>query len=219
MTPEFAQAVDPVFEHVIGLLDRIEMNRSRSGDEERREISLKLGAADARLGTRDDWRRLGKYALVCWIDEVLVDSPWAFAEWWEENALEKEFFDTHDRFEEFYRHAEEALRLPQRDALEVFFLAVVLGFRGRYRFGTDTGRLPSDSGGRLPPDLESWARRIGRAIQAGQSPPPLPASVLGPQTGVPPLLGRMALAYAAVGTAFLAGILALLASFWFDSGP
>ena len=75
MTPEFAKAVDPVFLYVLNLLERINQGEPVSAEDERSEILKGLDRADAQLGHRDDWQ-LAKYALVSWIDEVLIEAPW-----------------------------------------------------------------------------------------------------------------------------------------------
>jgi hypothetical protein len=48
MTPKFAEAVDPVFLQVLGLLDRIGRDQSPSPQEERLRIRGWLDAGDSR---------------------------------------------------------------------------------------------------------------------------------------------------------------------------
>ena len=47
MTPDFAAAVDPVFMHVLDLLERIERGEDPSVDNERRRIELLISEAEA----------------------------------------------------------------------------------------------------------------------------------------------------------------------------
>ncbi len=70
MSPDFASAVDPIFLHVIDLLDRISRNQCSRPETERDGVENCLRDAEAQLGDRKDWQ-LAKYALVSWVDEVL----------------------------------------------------------------------------------------------------------------------------------------------------
>ena len=73
MTPKFSKAVDPVFLHVLGLLERIGRDENPSPSEERLRIRGWLDQAEGQLGHGPDWH-LAKYALVSWIDDVLIDT-------------------------------------------------------------------------------------------------------------------------------------------------
>ena len=119
-------------------------------------IRSRLDHAEAQLGRTPDWL-LAKYALVAWIDEMLiVDAPWRDRDWWNENKLEWEIFQTNSRYDLFYKKAKEAFALPQKDALETFYVCVVLGFRGLYRDpvrGLNGGRSLADSP--RSPDLDA----------------------------------------------------------------
>lgn len=178
MTPEFAEAVDPIFMRVLGLLEKIGRDENPSAEDERLHIRGFLDQAKARLGQREDWQ-LAKYALVVWIDEVLIDAPWTHRQWWKNHALEVEVFNTRDREKEFYLKAKEAAKLTRKDALEVFCVAVVLGFRGVYRLSDLFD---------LPPDLESWAKQTALSIQLGQGRPKISEESISIE-GAPPLEG------------------------------
>jgi type VI secretion system protein ImpK len=182
MTPKFAQAVDPVFEYVLGLLARIDRQEAASPEEEQGRIRKRLDEADAKAAQTPEWK-LAKYALVCWIDEVLIEAPWTGAPWWAENILERQLFRTRLRNQEFYRQAGEAAAHSQKDALEVFYLCVVLGFRGLYE---DPIAAPVAAEGLgLPPQLQGWVDQTAAAIRARGRSPLHPTGRLGP--GAPPL--------------------------------
>jgi len=170
MTPRFAHAVDPVFKYVLDLLDRIHRGERPSAQEQRLVIRGLLERAGAILGTGQEWE-LAHYAIASWIDEMLVDLPWEDAEWWSNNVLEVELFNTRLCFERFYTRAEEAAKLPQRDALEVFYICMMLGFRGLYRDPAAARTLIEAQG--LPPDLETWARQTALSIRLGHGRPEL----------------------------------------------
>jgi len=207
MTPQFAEAVDPVFLDVLGLLDRIGRDEHPPPKEERLRIRGWLDQAEAILGQGPDWQ-LAKYALVAWIDDVLIDAPWEGRGWWKENALEVEVFNTRLRHELFYTKAQEASALPRKDALEVFYVCVVLGFRGLYRDPAAAAVLAEPRG--LPADLESWARSTSMAIQLGQGRPPISEASV-PGEGAPPLDGPFLLIWASLLGVVLAAFTAIFA--------
>jgi type VI secretion system protein ImpK len=208
MTPEFAKAVDPVFLHVFRLIDRITDGENASQEEERAGIRGKLDQAAAALGETPDWE-LTKYALVSWIDEMLiVESPWQGSEWWKNNSLEWEYFNSQDCSEQFYLKAKEASTLRRKDALEVYYVAVVLGFRGMYR---DPQRaLLMSEALQLPPNLETWTRQISMAIQLRQGRPQIgETSTL--VEGAPPLEGPFSLIRASLAGVILTLLAVVLA--------
>jgi len=170
MTPKLAQAVDPVFLHVLDLIDRINGDEQPLPQEERVRVRALLDQSEAIVGSGPEWE-MTKYALVSWIDEMLVDIPWKGQAWWSDNVLEVEVFQTRLCSERFYLRAQEASTLSRRDALEVFYVCVVLGFRGLYRDPAMAQMLTQTHG--LPPDLETWARQISMSIRLGQGRPPL----------------------------------------------
>lgn len=183
MTPRFAQAVDPIFLHVLGLLDRISRNENPSPQDERLRIVALIDQTQATLGAEPEWES-AKYAIVSWIDEVLVDASWTGREWWSNNVLEMDYFKTRSCFEQFFVRAQEATTLARRDALEVYYVCVVLGFRGLYRDPAMAEYLIQSHG--LPPDIDSWARQASMSIRLGQRRPAL-AAPRGEINGAPPL--------------------------------
>jgi type VI secretion system protein ImpK len=162
MTPKFSEAVDPVFLHVLRLLERINRGEATSAKEERQHIRDLITQAEGHLGQAPDWQ-LAKYALVAWIDEVLIEAAWNGGTWWRENALEQEIFSGMRAYHQFYVRAKDATALPRRDALEVFYVCVVLGFRGLYRDPVEAIAEAEALG--MPADLETWARQTSTAIE------------------------------------------------------
>ena len=89
-----------------------------------------------------------RYALACWLDELfIVDSPWD--QQWNEKKLEVALYGSAERAWLFWEQARKAEGRPEGDALEVFFLCVVLGFRGELRGEPDEapelGQVLSDT--------------------------------------------------------------------------
>lgn len=202
MSPEFSRAVDKVFVGVIDLLERISKNEYKDPSEERQYVRGRLDAAEAMLGSREDWQ-LAKYGLVAWIDEMMIEAPWPGSQWWENNALEPELFGDRNAYTLFYDKAKDASSMSNKDALEVFFVCVVLGFRGLYQ--QVEGMAVSEQYG-LPATVEEWAKRTGMAIRLGQGKPPINES---PREGAGayPLDGR----YQLIGMTFMAVALSAVA--------
>lgn len=199
MTPEFAKAVDPVFLRVLKLQERIAAGERPSPPDEHAHIRGHLDSGERAFGQSSEWIS-AKYALVSWVDEMLVDPSWEGSDWWINNTLEQELFRSRQRFEEFYQRAKEAHKNGQFNALEVYYLCVVLGFRGIYA-GLDTHRLDEME---LPPTIERWAHQVALAIRGSPRPPIQTGGSPGP--GAPPLTGQALF----IGSSMLAAALAAL---------
>lgn len=170
MTPKHSLAVDPFLLHSLDLLDRISSGADPDPQEERVRLRAFLDQGEAIIGAGRDWQ-LTRYALVAWIDEMLVEASWSHREWWSNNVLERELFNTRECAERFFVNAKEASGLSQRDALEVYYVCVILGFRGIYSEPT-LARMISESLG-LPEDLNVWAKQVSMSIRLGQGRPAL----------------------------------------------
>jgi type VI secretion system protein ImpK len=202
MTPKFSEAVDPTFLHVLRLLERIDRGETPSAKDERQHIRGWIDQAEALLGQGPDWQ-LAKYALVAWIDEVLIEADWDGRSWWTDNALEQEIFSERRAFHQFYLKSREASMLPKKDALEVFYVCVVLGFRGLYRDPVEA--IAEAQSHHLPDDLESWARQTSMAIKLGQGLPPITDKGLMP-AGAPALESQAFFVSSLLFGVILAGI-------------
>lgn len=164
MTPELANAVDPIFLHVLHLLESISSGREHEPIEERTRISGLLAKAEAMIGTSREWM-LAKYAIISWIDEVLVDTHWNGKEWWSNNVLEMEIFNTRSCYEMFFVHAKEASSLADRDAMEIYYICVMLGFRGLYEDPELAASIIQSND--FPPTLDRWTQQAALSIQSG----------------------------------------------------
>lgn len=198
MTPTFAEAIDPLILAVLEQLDRIERGESLVPQSERTYLQNRFNDAEAKLGTRREWQ-LAKYALASWIDDMLIEAPWQGRDWWENNSLEFAYFQTRDRATQFFVRAGQAAELPNRDALEVFYLCVVLGFRGFYLL-PDAVYLSDQL--KLPATIDQWADRVSRSVQVGQGRPGM-TSTTRSQSSAPPLDGKFQLLAATLLTVVL----------------
>ncbi len=209
MTPEFAIAVDPIIVYVVNLLDRISEGNEPDPQEEQLRIRALMDRADGSLAGahREGWQ-LAKYALTTWTDEMLISAPWEGRSWWVNNVMEYAIFQTNIAFTEFYVQARSAAELANKNALEVFYVCVVLGFRGLYR--DSSSEYAAEEAG-LPATLEGWAKNCAMVIQLGQGVPSM-NELPRPGRGAPPLQGRFMALGAIVLGFFLASLVALLAT-------
>lgn len=183
MTPKHSLAVDPFLLYCLDLLDRIASGKDPNPQEERVRMRSILDQGEAIVGTGRDWE-LSSYALVSWIDEMLVEANWSHREWWSNNVMERELFNTRECAEKFFVYAKEASTLPQRDALEVFYVCVILGFRGIYSEPSIAAMLCESLG--LPSSINDWSRQVAMSIRLGQGRPTLQGSQR-EIVGAPPL--------------------------------
>jgi len=210
MTPNFAQAVDPIFLYVLALLDRISRDVKPKPQEERARIRALIDEAEARLGASVEWE-LAKYALVSWIDEMLVDAYWDGREWWSNNVLEIELFNSRECNEKFYVKAQQASTVSGRDALEVFYVCVILGFRGLYHnMEADSVIAPSLN---LPFSLGEWARQTALSVRLGQGREPLSPPTMEIR-GAPPLRTRSSVVWPWLAAALSITLAILARMYW-----
>jgi type VI secretion system protein ImpK len=203
MNPHFASAVDPIFLKVLALMDRVERNEVSTPEWERQSLESVIRESEAHQSDASGWN-LAKYALTAWIDDLLISAPWSGRDWWESNSLEFALFRSRDRATKFFLQAKEASELPRRDALEVFYLCVILGFRGLYKLPEApiiAGQL------NLPMEIGAWTKNTAAAIQLRQGRSPIRETPQ-PPDGAPPLESRYSAVGAAVVTVILAVVLA-----------
>jgi type VI secretion system protein ImpK len=199
MRDDIANLVHPVFNYGVRLKERVARGEATDMDTEQATLKgLLLGETEARrvadyggdrsidqstMGGRalDPSRRssesfLGiRYALVCWLDEIfIVDSPWGPE--WNEHKLESMLYGTNDRAWAFWEQARKAESRPGGDALEVYFLCVMLGFRGEYR--------------EQPDRLQAWVAATQSRIAKGMAQEMQLPPELDPPVYVPPRYWR-----------------------------
>jgi type VI secretion system protein ImpK len=188
MREELANLVYPVFSAGLRLKARLQGNEVLNLNDEqsalkrllRNEMEARQWADYGGEGGPDGPGGVGaflgiRYALVCWLDEIFIlDSVWSRQ--WNEQALERALYGTRNRSELFWEQAGRAESRPGTDAIEGYFLGVMLGFRGELREEPD----------RLQAWADSTQARIARGL--GQEWPAPPEHE--PPTDVPPRHGR-----------------------------
>lgn len=214
MRPEFAKVIDPIFLAALQFVERIERRNRLVAADERATLLRKIDDAELQLGGTDEWK-LSKYALCAWIDALLIDAKWDGSTWWKDNCLEKKYFGRRDAHEAFFQRANEAGALGPKDALEVYYLAVVLGFRGFYGDPDHSYRKSLVTSFRLPDTVEAWCRTTARSLQLKQGRPPIHEAV---QAGgsAKPLSGGSSLVMYSMLSVILFGVAIAVAIMVFD---
>jgi len=210
MMKELSAIVYKVISCALDLKDRLDRGESPNLKDEHHRLATMIradGEARRYADYSGDGVFLGaRYALACWVDELFIihcHSPWA--DQWKEKTIEDELFHTNVAATKFWEQADIALQRggaartaapPGSDAIETFFLCVVLGFRGNH-----WDSIPKVC--EYVQDMRSHLTRP-KGWQAPRD--------LGVSTNVEPLLGRAALrrVVAIYGSIALGVLLALL---------
>ncbi len=88
--------------------------------------------------------REAQYVMAALADEILLHTPWAGSEAWKSNLLEFKLFGTYVAGEQFFRNVQALLKEQDPARVEIgaiYFLALSLGFMGKYRDIDDQGLL------------------------------------------------------------------------------
>lgn len=171
MTDAFFNLIGPVIRYVIDLQLKVEQGEHTPLPVVREKIMGRLAEAEQRASVSTQLMHdfeLAKYALVYWVDEVLIDSAWEHALAWKQHILEWDIYRERLRADRFFEKAAEAATLAGTDPLEVFFICAALGFRGKYR------PKPEDAATEAADKLanfQKWAERAYGRVVAGSSQP------------------------------------------------
>ncbi len=180
MHEEIADLVYPVLREGLDLKERLDRGAAPDLDSAQRRMNQLLRReAEAR-----QWPAFGgtgeflgvRYALACWLDELFSEHASDWGRQWNNSKRETALYGSNDRSWKFWEQAQLAEARAEKDALESFYLCVMLGFRGQL----------ADQ----PDQLRQWREAIERQLGAGQAqawpgPPALPP----PAPNVPPLRG------------------------------
>ncbi len=74
---------------------------------------------------------LARFAVFAWIDEAILNSSWREKNRWQGETLQRRYDQTSNAGEQFFERLN-TLGLHQRDAREVYYLCLAMGFTGRY---------------------------------------------------------------------------------------
>ncbi len=172
MPETIAQPVYNAFNRGLDLLDRLNQDADELDFQREQGILKEAIARVPNIGEETEGFFGIRYPLICWADEIIIrDSPWG--ERWAESSLEGQRFGSNERAYRFWEQAEIAEGRIGAEALEVFYLAVMLGFRGSLQDN--------------PEELQAWFKRVKPLFLQRQTYPLPPASEI--QTRVYPLTG------------------------------
>lgn len=134
------------YQDVMTVVLRVRFRTQRVADAEafRDSVRKMIAAATTqarRGGYSDATTQMALYAIVGFLDESVLNShdP-TFADWLR-RPLQEELFGGHFAGEYFYRHLTKLLQdadsLEGADALELHAFCLLLGYRGKFAFGSD----------------------------------------------------------------------------------
>jgi type VI secretion system protein ImpK len=189
MRDDIAEAVFKVIQK--GIVLKEQRDKGEQIDCEKAQTDLLTSLNDARLGDSSPDNLGARYALVCWLDEILIDdaNPSAWGQQWSKGySLEYKLYQTRLRAHKFWDPGvKQAEARPGNDALEVYFLCFMLGFRGDY--GNRPTEMANDYDNR-PEELRTWADRIRPQVMRSYAEEPQQLDNSTPENRVPLLSGR-----------------------------
>jgi len=103
--------------------------------------------------------RLAKFALIAFLDETIISSSWNQKDSWLTEPLQLKIFDTFNAGEEFFNYLSELRQRSSsnKDLLEIFYLCLALGFKGKYQLQSPENlrRVIDDLNLELHPEMYS----------------------------------------------------------------
>jgi type VI secretion system protein ImpK len=138
-----------IYQEAMTAIERLRANRQSVNDanafRHHTREALK-GATNQALaaGYNADDARFATFAVVAFLDESVLNSQNPIFADWLRQPLQEELFGTHIAGEVFFQHLQQLLGRSDSqdlgDLLEVYYLCMLLGFRGKYSAG-DRGGL------------------------------------------------------------------------------
>lgn len=93
-----------------------------------------LSESEARMNQGEiaaDSYNEGRFAICAWVDEAMLGSTWQEKMKWQTDTLQRRYYQTTDAGEEFFERLNR-LEPQQRDAREIYYLCLAMGFKGRF---------------------------------------------------------------------------------------
>ena len=97
-------------------------------DEQFRGLESKARQADV---PQEDVQQ-AKYAVAAFIDEMILTSQWSLKDSWADKPLQLAYFNDFAAGEEFYNRIDALRAAKKNSVIEVYYLCLALGFRGKY---------------------------------------------------------------------------------------
>jgi len=206
------------FQEVLTAIVRLRANRQTVADAESfrhhmREALRLAGAEAQRSGYTMEDIKLAAFATVALLDETVLNSRNPLFADWPRKPMQEEMFGIHVAGETFFQYAQQILARNDSpegaDLLEVYYLCLLLGYRGRYSAGGH---------GELQAVKDSMLAKIRRIRGGYRGLAPAWALPQDPQraAGSDPWVGK--LTWAAIACAALAAILFVVFKLALGSG-
>ncbi len=113
--------------------------RQPSYDQVRTDVLRLLSQSEQHVRSgavpEDDYVQ-ARFAVCAWVDEAILGSPWEHRARWQTEQLQRVFYRTTEAGEEFFDRLNN-IGLHQRNLREIYYLALALGFKGRYLHESD----------------------------------------------------------------------------------
>ena len=138
-----------IYQEALTAIERLRANKQSVNDANafRHHTREALKAATNQslaVGYNADDARFATFAVVAFLDESVLNSQNPIFADWLRQPLQEELFGTHIAGEVFFQHLQQLLGKSDSqdlgDLLEVYYLCMLLGFRGKYSAG-DRGGL------------------------------------------------------------------------------
>lgn len=166
---------EPFLLKVLSIVNGTPSSESAALTELQKKLKQDLQSIDAKVASQSselahaDWLTI-KRMLVYWADELLT----THIPEWQNYVLELDYFRERDRAWKFYVEADQHLPTAGAGCAELFYLAVVLGFRGDI-VGAYRHELKKELPGGRSDSTEArryWAQSLQRQIRSEQAAPP-----------------------------------------------
>jgi type VI secretion system protein ImpK len=152
VAPSRPENIALIFQELLTAIERLRSNRQPVADAEafrqqiREALKTAVQTARDRGGYSPEDIRMATLAVVGFLDETILTLQSPVFGNWPRRPLQEELFGTHLAGEIFFENLRQLLgrenTLELGDLLEVHYLCLLLGFRGRYSLG-DRGEIRS----------------------------------------------------------------------------
>jgi len=164
---------EPIFNYLMNLKEKLELGEVFSPEVIRKDAIKLIAAAEKELLKNPNFHtRLDiiKYVLTALIDEVIIFSPWKYAQEWQVNPIEMELFGKSIAGEKFFELLEsDGYRDPE--LAELFYNCLAIGFNRKivrereYKqrlYALISDRIPEDERRLSPGAAETIIREDSR---------------------------------------------------------
>jgi type VI secretion system protein ImpK len=130
-----ADILSPCFALIVHLRSQTEFGDPAALRQRIKDLLDRAERDAQRTGIPDEHVETALFAVVAFLDETLLSSTWDQKDRWVSRPLQMERYGRFDAGEAFFDRLETLLEHPTQhaEAIEVYYLCMTLGFRGRYQ--------------------------------------------------------------------------------------